>query len=125
MFRIRTAIRWAESKPSGDRFPLDVGVCWGRSVGTTSVGTGPGGPGSMLQPPVRSSSATTSGPSGASPHRSSSRWSAALASVAWAHTDCTSDVNRARSSWSYWAEFCRYPMSRCWPSTQLARAVAT
>ena len=36
MLRIRTAIRWAESKPSGDRFPLEVGVC----CGTLSTGSG-------------------------------------------------------------------------------------
>ena len=105
MFRMRTAMRCAESNPSGERLPLDVGVGRGRSVGTTLVGTGAGIAGSTLQPAVSSSGGAQQ--RGPPPHRWSSRCSAALASVAFWHTVCTSAVNRARSAWSYWAEFCR------------------
>src|SRR3954469_24819578 len=55
-FRMRTAIRRTASNPSGDRCAVSVGENVGASDGTTSVGIGPGSPGSTPQP---ASAATT------------------------------------------------------------------
>ena len=108
MFRMRTAIRCADVEAVGGAgSPLDVGVCWGRSVGTTPVGTGAGSSGSSAaaagqgEQRERRPAADAAAADGliARARAAGRRWRRSPG----AHTVCTSALNRARSAGSYWS----------------------